>query len=112
VKDRQELFPLGPIIINIFAIGILIAIYYTVVSANLVPDYQNYVYWVINVLISYNILIASARSFIAPIVTILVAAVAFMASYRMNIDILTLAQCWQVLALGVVGFFITCSIKL
>jgi hypothetical protein len=105
--DKKPKFPIMPILINIVAIIVLIVIYKYIVRVNLLPDYRNYIYWTVNVLISYNILVASTRSFIAPILTLIIAGFILMTIYSYNGAYLSVNEDWQMLGVGVVGFIIS-----
>jgi hypothetical protein len=106
-KEKKPLFAILPILINLIVIAVLIAVYYVIIHANFLPDYQTYIYWTVNVLISYNILAASARSFLAPIVTILIAGFILITIYSYNGAYLSVNEDWQLLGVGVVGLLIS-----
>ena len=108
----KNLFALRPIIINIIAIIVMAVAYYFIIRGNLFPDYQTYIYWIVNVVISYNILIAAARTFLGPILTLAAGLGFLFTSMFYNINLLSSAECWQLIVLGVVGFLITILLKL
>jgi hypothetical protein len=119
-NNEKHYFAIVPILLNIITIVLLGGVYYYIVTHQLFPDYQNYIYWTINVLISYNILVASARSIWAPMFSLLLGAGGiFVSLFFVNSDTtipvisyLTSAQCWQLIVLGVAGLLITFALRL
>jgi hypothetical protein len=112
MDSKKDLFPIVPILINIITIVVLSLAYFYVVNGNLFPDYQLYVYWAVNIIISYNVLVGSAKSFVMSVVATLAGIAALVGLYNYNIDILTLAQSWQIFALGIAGLLISSSTRL
>jgi hypothetical protein len=114
--EEKHYFDILPIIMNLVAIAVLALAYWYMVSHQLFPDYMNYIYWTINVLITYNILAASARSLWAPILSILFGSLGVFTRWTTSsiaiMSVLTPAQCWQLAILGVVGLLITFSLRL
>lgn len=108
----RSLFSIGPILLNLIVIAILVGAYYYILNNFLFIDYLNYIYWTINVLITYNIIAASARSFLAPILAILVALGSVVTTNMYGISFLSNAEFWQLLIVGGIGFFITIMLKL
>ncbi|MES2217456.1 MAG: hypothetical protein V4501_03495 [Pseudomonadota bacterium] len=106
-QERKPLFAILPILLNVIVIAILVGAYYFITHSNLFPEYQTYIYWTVNVLVSYNILAASARSFVAPIITILIASFILITIYSFNGAYLSVNEDWQLLGVGVVGLLIS-----
>ena len=116
-EEGKQYFAISTILLNLIAIVVLGGVYYFIVTHELFPSYQNYIYWTINVLISYNIIIASTRSLWAPLLSTAVGALGIYShsSSSMLLDILrplTDAQCWQLAILGVVGLLICFALRL
>jgi hypothetical protein len=115
-EDGKHYFAITPILINLIAVAVLIAAYCYIISAHILPAYQNYIYWAVNILVSYNILAASARSLIAPILSIIVGSLGIFANSSTTsiafLSALTSAQCWQLAILGIVGLLITFALRL
>ena len=110
--NGKPLFAIKSILVNIIAIAVLLTAYYYILKGNLFLDYQDYIYWGVNVLISYNILVASARTFVAPILTLAIGLGFLFTSMSYDINLVSTAECWQIIVLGVVGFLITILLKL
>ncbi len=112
-REEKSLLNIGSILINIIAIAALVGIYYYILAHDMYEDKQNYIYWTINVLISYNILIASTRSLWAPLLSVLAGVFGIFAVGSPHaITFLTNAQCWQLAILGIIGLLITFSLRL
>lgn len=108
----KPLMPFVPIIFNLIVVIALVVTWYYIMTYNYIPDYQGYVYWGINGLITYNVLLGSARSFLMPIFTS-IAAIGLLYCMRHGIvDFVTPAEGWQSLALGGIGFIISCVTRL
>jgi hypothetical protein len=107
LDEPKSRFSIAPILINAIAIAVMLTAYYYITHANLFPDYQTYIYWTINVLVCYNILVASTRSFVAPIVTLLIAGFILITIYSYNGAYLSVNEDWGLLAVGVVGLLIS-----
>lgn len=111
--EKKSVLNISSILINVIAVAALIGIYYYVVTYNVYEEKQTYIYWIINVLISYNILVASTRSVWAPLLSVLGGVFGI---YELGsphaISFLTSAECWQLAILGVIGLLITFSLRL
>jgi phosphatidylserine synthase len=106
-ENKKPIFSITPILINMIVIAVLVGIYIYITRLGLFPDYQTYIYWTVNVLICYNILVASTRSFVAPILTLIIAGVIFMAIYSSHGAYMSVTEDWQMLGVGVVGLIIS-----
>jgi hypothetical protein len=112
MDDKKELFPIVPILLNIVIIIVCVAAYFYVLRVNLAPDYQVYIYWAVNIIISINILAASAKSFIMPVLATIIGIGALIGLYNYGVQIVTLAEAWQIFVLGIVGLLISSSTRL
>jgi uncharacterized membrane protein AbrB (regulator of aidB expression) len=109
IEDKKSVFSVVPILFNLIAIAVLIGVYLYITRTGMFPDYEKYIYWTVNVLISYNILVSSARSFLVPIVTTIGSGLILICIYSYNGAYLSVNEDWQLLGLGIVGFFIAYS---
>jgi hypothetical protein len=109
--DGKPLFAFVPIIINIIAIAVFIAAYWYVHLLHLIPDYINVAYWAMNVLVTYNIIAASARSLLAPILALLVAGAAYFVAIQYNMVYLTQAEIIQLAIVGAIGVVVTFMLR-
>jgi hypothetical protein len=111
-KDEKHLFAITPIIPNIIAIAILATAYWYMNTRYLFLDYQTIAYWVVNVLITYNIIAASAKSFAGPILALLTAFSSMFITMQLNLNIFTPAEFWQLIIVSIIGFIVTIILKL
>jgi hypothetical protein len=110
--EERSLFPIGPILPNIIAVVVAITAYWYIYTHYLLVDYTTYLYWTMNIIVSYNILAASARSFIAPILAIIAALATYIFISNYGYSYLTTHEFWQLIGLGVAGLIISIIIKL
>jgi hypothetical protein len=109
---EKHLLPVAPILLNLVIIIALAVTWYYILTDNLIPDYQGYVYWFINGTISYNILLGSGRSFVMPILTLIAGVAIFFEMRHGNLDILSNIEAWQILGLAGVGLVLSCIFRL
>lgn len=115
IEEGKPLFGILCIIPNVIAIAVFIgAYYYFIYSQQLFPDYTSYIYWTMKILVGYNIIAASARSFVAPILTIGCAVLCLFTSeyYAITLVAITSAEAYQLILIGVIGLLITIMLKL
>ncbi len=112
VEEQNGLFDLQPIIINIIAIIILVGAYFIILQKDMFDPYLTYIYWTVNVLVSYNIIAASARSLLAPLLALGISLVLYYALTKYGVVILSIKELWQLFGLAIVGFFLTLFLKL
>lgn len=106
-EEKKSIFSITPILLNIFTILVLIVAYFYIERVNMFPDYQTYIYWTVNVLVTYNILVASARSFLAPILTLVIAGFILATIHSYNGAYLSINEDWQLLGVGILGLLIS-----
>jgi hypothetical protein len=111
-EKNKNLFAIVPILINLITITVLCGIYYYIIVNRFYPEYQNYIYWTVNVLITYNIIAASARSFIAPILSLLIGLASLIEAQHHQIFYLTTAQSYQLIIVGIIGLVIAWVLKI
>lgn len=111
-REEKNWFAIGPILPNIIAIIIIIGAYWYVYSHYLFIDYTRYIYWTMNVLVTYNIVAASARSFVAPVLAVVIALATYFTISAYGFSYLTTMEFWQLLIVGIIGFFIAAALKL
>jgi hypothetical protein len=110
--EEKHWFSLIPIIPNIIFVAILVAAYWYITTHYLFADYITIIYWTVNVLITYNIIAASARSFLAPLLGFAAALFTEVASKKYGIDILSQAEFWQLVVTSAIGIIIAVILKL
>lgn len=106
--DRKDYLAVLAILPNLIFVIVIVAAYWYMYTHYLFSDYINYIYWAVNILVTYNIIAASARSIIAPVITLIVAAVVFFAP---TILVLTMPEFYQLLVVGIVGLLVFIVLK-
>jgi hypothetical protein len=107
--ENSDYFSITRILPNIIFVAIIIAAYWFVSTRYIFPDYNTYIYWAVNVLVTYNIIVTAARSFLPPIITLIAAAVIY---FVPNMMVLTMAEFYQLLIVGIIALLISVILKL
>lgn len=110
--DDKTLFSLYAILPNLFVIIITIGAYLVLLNNDIMPDKQIFFYWTMKVIVGFNILAASARSFVAPSLALIAGIAGLFTSMHYDITLITSANSWQLIILAGVGFVITISSRL
>ncbi|MDR3490458.1 MAG: hypothetical protein P4M12_00280 [Gammaproteobacteria bacterium] len=110
--DDKTLFSLYSILPNIFVILIAVGAYLILLNNDVMPDKQIFFYWTMKIIIGFNVLAASARSFVAPGLTLIAGIAGLFTSMHYDITLITSANSWQLIILAGVGFVITISSRL
>lgn len=106
-ESKSTLDFISSILINLIAIAVFIgAYYYFIVQQGMFSDWATYIYWGMKVLVGYNIIAASARSLLAPILTALIGIASLAAPYIQMISPISASDTWQLLAMSIVGLVI------
>jgi hypothetical protein len=101
-----------PILPNIIFVAILITAYWYISTHYLFADYINIIYWVVNVLVTYNLIAASARSILAPLLGFAAALLTEVYGKKYGVDILSQAEFWQLVVTSAIGVIIAFILKL
>jgi hypothetical protein len=109
--EGKPLFPIATILINIIAIAVFIAAYWYVKKLNLIPDYINFAYWAMNVLVTYNIIAGSARSLVMPLLALAIAGAAYYFASQYNIYYMTQNEIIQLGVVGAIGLVVTFMLR-
>jgi hypothetical protein len=103
-SDHKDYLAVISILPNLIFVAVIIAAYWYMYTHYLFTDYINYIYWTVNVLVTYNIIAASARSIIPPILALITAAVVFFAP---TLIALTMPEFYQLLVVGIIGVIVS-----
>jgi hypothetical protein len=106
-SHKKSLFSLGPILGNVIVCGLVIAAYFYITSHYLFAEWPLTVFWGSRVLIAFNILSASARSLLAPVLTVLASIGVYFSVTHYHIDLLTITDAKQLGLMAVMGFIVT-----
>jgi hypothetical protein len=112
MTKRRSLFAITPIIPHFFIVAIVLVIYYYITNHGLFPEWADYIYWGLKIIIGFEVLAAAARSFWGPILALL-CGLGFIFSMQVyNLQIVTLADAWQLIIIAAIGFLVTIIVKL
>jgi hypothetical protein len=104
-NHNKSLFDFFPILPHIIIIAAALGGYYFIRENGLFYDWQTFIYYGLKALIALEIILASARSFLAPDLT-----GQLISDYTS--DLITSVDGWQLLVVSMVGLLITALIRL
>ncbi len=110
-KLHNSMFAFMPLIPHVIVITLVVAGYYYITKHELFPEWINYIYYAVKIIITLEILAASAQTLLAPLLTILGGAALIYLSKMVNLVIATSADGWQLIVLGLIGLLITIVTK-
>lgn len=111
--DRDKSwFLFVPIIPNIVIITIAVGIYYLIATNNLFVDWLNVIFWIVKIIIAFEIITGSARSLLAPILAFISGLLLMYILQVYNMDFISISDAKQLLAMSGVGFVITLLVRL
>lgn len=99
------------IISNLIIIAILIGFYYFCKTNNLFPYWINHIYYAVKIIVALQILYASARSLLAPMLALLIGLISLFTIQVYQINLITLAETSQLLGVAVIGFLVNYIVK-
>jgi len=111
-NNKNHLFALGPIIPHLIIIALVVAGYTYIVKNEILPDWSTFMYYSMKVFIAFELILASARSFLAPTLGIVAALGLLFIDDVYQISFITPADGWQILTISVVGLLISALMKL
>jgi hypothetical protein len=113
-NNNKNLFGFLPILPHIIIIAVALGGYYFILQNNLFYNWQTFIYYALKTLIVLEIILASARSFLAPIFGIVISAIILflpdLTSY--SLPLVTSADGWQLLVISMIGLLITALMRL
>ena len=112
LNHDKSWFAFTPIISNLIVIAVVLAIYYFFVINTLFPAWANIIYWAVKIVIAFEIIIASARSLIVPILSLLAGLLLMFLFQVHNLSFVSTADAWQLVIMGGIGFVITILVRL
>ncbi len=110
---QNELFSVKSVVPHIIFIIAIIGTYYFLSSRDLFPQWIDYIYYGGKALIALIIILASARSAVMPILSLLSGLlILFLGQiYDYDIVIVSPADAWQLLVIAFIGLIITILVK-
>jgi hypothetical protein len=98
-----QLFSIFP---NLIIIAAALGAYYYVTEHNLYSEYNTYMFWGMKILVGFNIIAASARTFIASFLALGAGAGFLVAAKYYHMLIIPMSEAWQIIVVAVVGLVI------
>ncbi len=111
-KRRTGLFALTPIIVDILIIAALLAGYHYIMTRGLFPEWLTYIYWTMKVVVAFEVLAASARSMLAPLLGLIAGVGILYAIQVYDFSLFTTPDAWQLIVVSLIGFLVTIVVKL
>ena len=112
LEKNRSWFAVTPIISNVIFIAVIVGIYFYLASNGLFPEWIHVIYWVVKAIIAFEIIRASARSLVAPLLTLIAGLSLLFALQVYYINFVTRSDAWHLIMMAVVGFVITLLVKL
>jgi hypothetical protein len=111
MKNHNGLFSIKSILPHIILIAIIIGVYYFLFTRDLFPQWIDYIYIGGKILIAFIIILASARSGIMPILTLISGLLILFISQVYNINLTSPTDAWELLIMAFIGLVITILTK-
>ncbi len=110
-KRNGHLFSLSSILPHIILIAIIIGVYYYLSIHNLFPMWIDYIDDGGKIVIALLIILASARSALMPIITLLGGLLILFTIQVYDITLVSSVEGWGLIVMSLVGLFITTLVK-
>lgn len=109
---NRNWFAITSIILPTIIAGLFFGVFYYINNHGLFTQWIDYINWTIKIIIALQIIIASARSLIAPLLTLALAGLDFYFIQTTGDAWLSSSDAWELLIVGVVGLMITVIVKM
>ena len=103
----QSLFAISPLFSRILIIAMAIGTYYFITMNDYFPVWNTYIYYAMKIIIAYEIVAGSARTLMAPILSLFAAIALFYLDKQYQFQAITPSDTWQLVIMAIIGFFIT-----
>lgn len=111
--NKKPLFGFKPIVPHLIIVAIALAAFYFITKNNLLLPWLVYIYYGVKILIVFEIIIASARSFLAPILGIVAAlSILGIEYFYTNLYMISATDGWQLLIASAIGLLISVLMRL
>jgi len=104
-------YAITPIFLPLVLIAIAVGSYYYLSIHEFFPLWISYIYIALKIFIALVIIIGSAKTIIMPLVTVIIGLLLIFTSQVHNITLISNADAWQIIFLGVFGFVISLLVK-
>ncbi len=111
MKNHSNLFSIKNILPHIILIALIIGGYYYLSVNDLFPQWIDYFYYGGKALIALIIILASARSGMMPILTLIAGLLILFVSQFYDISLTSPTDVWEILFMAFIGLIITILVK-
>lgn len=111
-KRNRGIFNFTSIIPHLIVTAIVIGIYYYITKNGYFPEWSDYIYWGVKIIIGFQVLAAAARSLWGPIIGILSGLGILFSIPMYNISFASPADAWQLIIVSIVGVLVTVIVKM
>ncbi|MEO8401293.1 MAG: hypothetical protein ABI597_05770 [Gammaproteobacteria bacterium] len=109
---NRNWFAILSILPQIIIAGLFFGIFYYINNHGLFTQWIDYINWTIKIIIAFQLLIASARSLIAPLLALALAGIDLYFIQSTGDAWLSSSDAWELIIAGVIGLMITIIVKL
>ncbi len=108
---QRGLFAIVPIIPQIIIIAIVTGAYYYITSKGLFPLWSKYIYYGTKIIIGFEVLIASAKSLVVPLLAIGLGGLGLYMLQIHSMNYFASDDAWHLIFVGVAGLFLTFIVR-
>ena len=111
-KKSRGLFDFSSIIPHLIITAIVLGIYYYITKNGYFPEWSDYIYWGVKIIIGFEVLAAAARSLWGPIIGLLTGLGILFTVPMYNLTLVTTADGWQLIVASLIGILVTIVVKM
>jgi hypothetical protein len=111
-NNHRHFFAITPLIPHLIFVGMVLGIYYYIVSNDSYPDWNNTFFIVTKIIIAFEVLVTAARSFWSPILALIASIVLLFSIQVYDVNLVAASDAWQLMGISLIGFLVTIFIKL
>lgn len=111
-QKKRELLPILPLVPHLIIIAITVGIYSFIVTNNYFPEWIDYIYWAVKIIIGFEVLVAAASTLWSPILGLVSGVLILFTDQVYNIAQISAADGWELIVVSLVGLLITIMVRL
>jgi hypothetical protein len=109
---KRELFPIIPLIPHLIVIAITVGIYSFIVTNNYFPEWIDYIYWAVKIIIGFEVLAAAASTLWSPILGLISGLLILFTDQVYDLTQIATADGWELIVVSLIGFLVTIMVRL
>lgn len=106
MNSTKNMYAILPLIPRIIIIAIVASTYYYINTHYLFTQWEPYLYYGVKIIIAYQILRASARTMLAPILTVIAAFLLLFIDQIFQFETIHASDALQLIIVAIIGFFV------